>query len=51
MNVEVVIKVDCHRRRHRHCRRRRHRCHCRRCHRRRSSSLLITIIIIGKMST
>ena len=51
MNVEVVIKVDCHHGRHRrrhHCRHRRHR-RCR--HRRRSSSSLVTINIIGKMST
>ena len=44
MNVEVVIKVDCHRRRRRHR-------HYRRRHRRQSSSSLVTINIIGKMST
>ena len=46
MNVEVIIKVDCHHGRHR--RLRRHRRHCRRRHCRRSLSLLVTINIIGK---
>ena len=51
MNVEVIIKVDCHHGRHRRRRLRRHRRHCRRRHCRRSLSLLVTINIIGKMST